>query len=37
VIGVTALAQTGAAFLPFALALLLPALLWRHRRGMRHG
>ncbi|NDW58579.1 ABC transporter permease subunit, partial [Yangia sp. PrR004] len=37
VIGVTALAQTSAAFLPFALALLIPALVWRNRRGMRHG
>ncbi|APZ53801.1 putative thiamine transport system permease protein [Salipiger abyssi] len=37
VIGVTALAQTAAAFLPFALALLLPALIWRNRRGLRHG
>ncbi|WP_343502742.1 ABC transporter permease [Alloyangia pacifica] len=37
VIGVTALAQTGAAFLPFGLALLIPALAWRNRRGMRHG
>lgn len=37
VIGVTALAQTVAAFLPFALALLVPALVWRNRRGLRHG
>ncbi|WP_226621932.1 ABC transporter permease [Alloyangia pacifica] len=37
VIGVTALAQTSAAFLSFALALLIPALAWRNRRGMRHG
>ena len=37
VIGVTALAQTAAAFLPFGLALLIPALAWRNRRGMRHG
>ncbi|MCR8546745.1 ABC transporter permease subunit [Salipiger sp. P9] len=37
VIGVTALAQTAAAFVPFALALLIPALVWRNRRGLRHG
>lgn len=37
VISVYALAQTAVAFLPFAVALLLPAILWRHRRGMRHG
>ena len=35
-IGVYALMQTVAAFLPFAIALLLPALLWRNRRGL-HG
>ena len=34
-IGATALAQTGAALLPFAMALALPALLWRNRRGLR--
>ena len=37
VIGVTALAQTAAAFLPFALALLIPALVWRNRKGLKHG
>jgi putative thiamine transport system permease protein len=36
-IGVYALAQTAAAFAPFALAVLLPRLLWRNRRGMRDG
>ncbi|REC58427.1 ABC transporter permease subunit [Rhodosalinus sediminis] len=34
-IGVHALAQTGAALLPFALALALPRLVWRNRRGMQ--
>ena len=37
VIGATALAQTGAALLPFAAALLIPALVWRNRRGLHHG
>ncbi len=36
-IGVYAIMQTGAALLPFALALLIPALVWRDRRGLRHG
>lgn len=36
-IGVWSLAQTGAALLPFALALGVPALLWRNRQGVRHG
>ena len=36
-IGVYALAQTAAAFAPFALAVLLPRLAWRNRRGMRDG
>ena len=36
-IGVYALAQTLAALAPFALAILLPRLFWRHRRGMRDG
>lgn len=36
-IGVYGLAQTGAALLPFAAALAIPALAWRHRRGLRHG
>ncbi len=35
-IGVFGLAQTLAALLPFTLAALLPALLWRNRRGL-HG
>ncbi|MFP4305029.1 MAG: ABC transporter permease [Rhodosalinus sp.] len=34
-IAVHALAQTAAALLPFALAVLLPRLVWRDRRGMR--
>ncbi len=36
-IGVYGLMQTGAALVPFALALLIPALVWRNRRGLRHG
>ncbi|WP_050769163.1 ABC transporter permease [Oceanicola granulosus] len=36
-IGVWSLMQALAAFLPFALALALPALLFRNRRGMAHG
>jgi len=36
-IGAYGLLQTAAALLPFALALLLPALIWRNRRGLRHG
>ncbi|WP_179379902.1 ABC transporter permease [Jannaschia marina] len=36
-IGVWGLGQALAALLPFALALLLPAILYRNRRGMRHG
>lgn len=36
-IGVYGLMQTGAALIPFALALLLPALVWRNRKGLRHG
>ncbi|MEY1557216.1 ABC transporter permease [Yoonia sp. R2331] len=36
-IGFYGLLQTGAALLPFALALLVPALWWRNRRGLRHG
>ncbi|MGR3484795.1 MAG: ABC transporter permease [Paracoccaceae bacterium] len=35
-IGVWALLQTGAALAPFALALAVPALIWRNRRGL-HG
>jgi putative thiamine transport system permease protein len=37
VIGIYALAQTAVAFAPFGLALLLPKVLWRDRRGMTHG
>lgn len=36
-IAVYGLMQTGAALVPFMLALLLPALVWRNRRGLRHG
>lgn len=36
-IGVFALAQTLAALLPFALALALPALIYRNRKGLRDG
>ncbi len=36
-IGAFGLMQTGAALVPFALALLVPALVWRNRRGLRHG
>jgi len=36
-IGVYGLMQTAAAFLPFMLALALPALLWRNRKGLHHG
>ncbi|MEM9798205.1 MAG: ABC transporter permease [Pseudomonadota bacterium] len=36
-IGAWGLGQTGAALLPFALALLLPAIAFRNRRGLRHG
>ena len=36
-IAVYGLMQTAAALVPFALALLLPALVWRNRRGLRHG
>lgn len=35
-IGVYAVAQTVAATLPFAVALALPVILWRNRRGL-HG
>ncbi|MGS4944795.1 ABC transporter permease [Meridianimarinicoccus sp. RP-17] len=35
-IGVHAIAQTAAALLPFAVALAVPAILWRNRRGL-HG
>lgn len=36
-IGVYGLMQTGAALMPFALVLMIPALLWRNRRGLRYG
>ncbi|RED18743.1 ABC transporter permease [Pontivivens insulae] len=35
-IGIYGLAQTLAALLPFAAAVLVPRLVWRNRRGMRH-
>ena len=36
-IGVFGLMQTAAALVPFALALVLPALIWRNRKGLLHG
>jgi putative thiamine transport system permease protein len=36
-IGVYGLMQTGAALLPFALALAIPAMMWRNRKGLRDG
>ncbi|WP_341368999.1 ABC transporter permease subunit [Yoonia sp. BS5-3] len=36
-IAVYGLMQTGAALVPFMLALLIPALVWRNRKGLRHG
>ena len=36
-IGAYGLMQTGAALVPFALALLIPTLVWRNRKGLRHG
>ena len=36
-IGVYGLMQTGAALVPFTLALLVPAIVWRNRTGLRHG
>lgn len=36
-IGVYSLMQTGAALVPFAIALLVPAFVWRNRKGLRHG
>ena len=36
-IGVYGLMQTAAALLPFAIALLVPTLVWRNRKGLRHG
>lgn len=35
-IGVYSLMQTGAALVPFAIALVIPAIVWRNRRGLRH-
>jgi putative thiamine transport system permease protein len=29
--------QTAAALLPFAAAIVIPAWLWRNRRGLLHG
>ncbi|MDE0852008.1 ABC transporter permease subunit [Yoonia sp.] len=36
-IGVYGLMQTATALVPFALALLIPTLVWRNRKGLRHG
>ena len=36
-IGVYGLMQTGAALMPFALALLIPAIVWRNRKDLQHG
>lgn len=36
-IGAYSLMQTGAALVPFALALLIPAFVWRNRKGLRNG
>ncbi|SFR52114.1 putative thiamine transport system permease protein [Yoonia tamlensis] len=36
-IGVYGLMQTGAALLPFALALAIPAIVWRNRKGLSDG
>ena len=36
-IGVYGLMQTGAALIPFTLALIVPANVWRNRKGLRHG
>ena len=36
-IAVYGLMQTGAALLPFALALIIPAIAWRNRKGLAHG
>ncbi|WP_292289561.1 ABC transporter permease subunit [Marivita sp.] len=36
VIAVYALSQTAAAFLPFAVAVFVPDIVWRNRRGLRH-
>jgi putative thiamine transport system permease protein len=37
VISVYALSQTAVAFLPFALAVFVPAIVWRNRKALRHG
>lgn len=37
VIGVYALLHTAVALAPFLIALVLPRILWRNRRGLRHG
>jgi putative thiamine transport system permease protein len=29
--------QTGAALILFALALIVPAIVWRNRKGLRYG
>ncbi len=36
-IGVYGLMQTGAALIPFTMALIIPAIVWRNRKGLRHG
>jgi len=36
-IGVYGLMQTAAALVPFSLALLIPAIVWRNRSGLQHG
>jgi putative thiamine transport system permease protein len=36
VISVYALSQTALALLPFAVALFIPAIVWRNRKGLRH-
>ncbi len=36
-IGLYGLLQTAAALLPFVLALTLPLIVWRNRRGLQHG
>mgnify|MGYP005989894419 CR=1 FL=1 len=36
-IGVFGLMQTAAALLPFALALIIPAIVWRNKKGLAHG
>ena len=36
-IGVYGLMQTGAALIPFTLVLIVPAIVWRNRKGLQHG